>query len=335
MDPLTHGLLGAGFAGSVARRTEVRIAAGVGFAAGLLADADAFIRSDADPLLNLEFHRHFTHALAFAPVGALVAAALLWPWLRRRIGFARLYLFSLAGYALAGLLDACTSYGTHLWWPFRDARIAWSIISIVDPVFTLGLLALIAYGLAKRSVAPARFAMLFAATYLALGWVQQQRALEAAQQVALARGHTPGRLAAKPSLGNLLLWRTLYVHDGRLYADGIRVGLGRAQLYAGSAAPLLDPARDFANLPPTARVRRDLERFQFFSDGLLIRHPSDENFIGDGRYALLPTSLRPLWGIRIDPARAELPATLVTDRSMTAQMRRDFLAMLRGAALAP
>src|SRR5687768_7761326 len=132
MDLLTHGLVGAALAQSGAPREEARVAAGIGFLAGMLADADALITSASDPLLVLEYHRHFTHSLTFIPVGAAIAAAVLWPFMRSRLGFARLYVYALLGYALAGALDACTSYGTHLLWPFSDARQALSIIAVVD-----------------------------------------------------------------------------------------------------------------------------------------------------------------------------------------------------------
>ena len=41
------------------------------------------------------------------------------------------------GYATHGLLDSCTSYGTQLFWPFSDVRVAWDTMSIVDPLFTV------------------------------------------------------------------------------------------------------------------------------------------------------------------------------------------------------
>ena len=56
MDIVTQGLLGATLAQSAAAR-DTRLATGVGFAAGLLPDADSLIRSGSDPLLFLEFHR--------------------------------------------------------------------------------------------------------------------------------------------------------------------------------------------------------------------------------------------------------------------------------------
>lgn len=67
MDLFTQGLLGATMAQTGAQKTEIRLATGIGFIAGLAADADILIQSEQDPLLNLEFHRHFTHSLFLYP----------------------------------------------------------------------------------------------------------------------------------------------------------------------------------------------------------------------------------------------------------------------------
>ena len=131
LDIVTQGLLGATLAQASAGKNEARIATLIGFSSALLADADTLIRSASDPLLNIEFHRHFTHSLIFIPIGGLLAAVILWPFLRRHITFKRLFFYALLGYATSGLLDACTSYGTQLLWPFSDERIAWRIIAIV------------------------------------------------------------------------------------------------------------------------------------------------------------------------------------------------------------
>ena len=133
MDIVTQGLAGAVLAQSFSKNHETRIAMVIGFLAGLLADVDAlFTQSEIDPLLQLDFHRHFTHALLFIPFGGLIAAVLMWPVLKRYLPFKRLLLFTTAGYATSGLIDACTSYGTSLLWPLSDERTAWNIISIID-----------------------------------------------------------------------------------------------------------------------------------------------------------------------------------------------------------
>lgn len=91
MDILTQGLLGGVLAQSVAGKNEKKIATFAGVVAGLLADADILIRSSSDPLLNIEYHRHFSHSLLFIPIGAAIALIILWPLLHRHIATKRLY----------------------------------------------------------------------------------------------------------------------------------------------------------------------------------------------------------------------------------------------------
>jgi inner membrane protein len=307
MDLLSHGLLGAATAQAAAGKGEIRIASGVGAASALLADADAFIRSSADPLLYIEFHRHFTHSLLFIPIGAAIAAMLLWPLLRHRLSFARLYLFAFLGYGLAGLLDACTSYGTHLLWPFSDARTAWSIISVLDPAFWVLLAVHVVTGFLRREPRAGRIGLVLAGLYLALGTVQHQRALAEARAMAAERGHVPERATVKPTMANLLLWRSIYVTDDVVHVDAVRVGLwsGR-QRYPGGQAPLVRPSDMNDAAPAGSRAYRDIERFSYFSDDLLTRSPEDPWVLGDARYAMLPNELTSLWSIRVDPARPEV-----------------------------
>lgn len=314
MDIVTQGFLGAALASSAAPPRELRTAAVVGLAAGMLADVDAFIRSASDPLLTLEYHRHFTHALAFVPLGALIAALLLWPLLRTRLVFARLYLYALLGYCLSGFLDACTSYGTHVLWPFSDARTAFNIIAIVDPLFTLALLVPLVLALRRRQRKLAVVGLGLAALYLGVGVLQHHRALHALEQLAEKRGHSPQRMLVKPTFANLLLWRGLYIADGEVHADAIRAGLD-VRSYPGESAALAEPSEQGAE-----------SRFATFTDGWLIRHPDQPARLGDARYAMLPTGLRPMWSLD----QSSTTPRLVTDRSMSQLERRRFIDMLLG-----
>ena len=130
------------------------------------------IRSASDPLLSIEYHRHFTHSLFFVPIGALIAALLSWPLFRTKLPFSRLYYFSFLGYALSGVLDAFTSYGTYLMWPLIDEPFAWNLVSIVDPVFTGGLLLTVLWSLFKLKVRPSQLGLLFCGIYLCFSWGQ-------------------------------------------------------------------------------------------------------------------------------------------------------------------
>jgi len=327
MDLITQGLLGATIAQASAKPDEVKRASFVGFCAPLLADADALIRSSEDPLLVLENHRHFTHALVFIPVGALIVALLLWPLLRKRLGFKRIYYYAFLGYATAGFLDACTSYGTHLLWPFSDGRIAWSIISIIDPVFSIGLIAAIVFGLIKTQTRTGKAGLVFAAAYLLLGVIQHERAASVAQLEGQRRGHTIERLIVKPTMGNLLLWRSVYESVGMYYVDAVHVGV-KGKVFRGSTTEVFDIKQDLPLLEEHTVVYRDIQRFELFSDGFLAWHPEHPTVLGDVRYAMLPTSIRPLWGIEVNLDQPDQHVTYNTYRTLSDVERKAFIAML-------
>ena len=334
MDLLTQSLLGATAAVAVARRGHLRRAAGLGLVAGLLPDADILFRGAEDPLLWLQLHRHFTHALVFVPFGALLAVGLTWPFAGRVLGLRRAYLCALAAYGLAPLVDAATSYGTHLLWPFTTETVAWSIIAIVDPVFTGVIVAGLGFAVLRRRPAAARWGLVLGALYLGLGVIQHERAEAVAHEVAAGRGHRPERLLVKPTFGNLLLWRAVYVASGTVYADGVRVGPGGGvRVYPGDSVTLFDPARHLQDVPRDSVLWHDIERFRRFAAGYLARPADRPHFLGDVRYAMLPTSVSPLWGIQVDPEHPGEHARYVTRRELDAAARSAFLAMLRGRPL--
>ncbi len=336
MDIVTHAVMGAALAAGMASLRPAgeksalvgrRSAAGVGAVAGLLPDVDALIQSGSDALLVLDYHRHFTHALAFVPFGALIAALLLWPLLKRRLGFSSLYLYSLAGYLPHPLLDACTSYGTHLWWPFSESKEAWNLIAVVDPVFTLLLaVPLFLFLRSARSMA-VRWSLMLGLAYFSLGYFQQQRVEAAAVALAQARGHQATQLSVKPSMANLVLWRSLYVHDGRVQVDAFHMGPSPRH-YPGESASLLNAraAEQFA--AGDARRLRDIERFRIFSEGFIVQDKTQPGFVGDARYAMLPTKVAPIWGIEWSSAGAL--TDFVSRHDFSPTMRRDFFAMLLG-----
>ena len=336
MDIVTHAVMGAAFAAGVASLRHKgaesalagrRLAAGVGAAAGLLPDADALIQSGGDALLVLDYHRHFTHAMAFVPFGALLAAALLWPLLRRRMDFATLYLCSFAGYLPHPLLDACTSYGTHLWLPFSERRQAWNLIAVVDPLFTLLLAVPLFLFLRRPDSTALRWGLLLGLAYFSFSFFQQQRAETAAVAMAQARGHQATQLSVKPSMANLVLWRALYVHDGRVQVDAFHLGLNLRH-YPGTSAALVDAAGAQRIAAGDTKRLRDIERFRVFSDGFIVQDRSRPNFIGDARYAMQPTAIAPIWGIEWRGAGAA--TEFVSHHDFSPAMREDFLVMLLG-----
>ncbi len=330
MDPLTHGLIGASASQWFADRNRLRPAALTGLTAALLADLDVFIHSSSDPLLNVEIHRQFTHSLIFVPIGALVATLIVWWFVRKRLTLPETYGFSLAGYATAGLADAFTSYGTKLLWPFMDERFSWNIISVFDPLFTLGLLIAVLLAVRLNSKFCVRAAWVWMLLYLSFGFIQQKRGEAASQRIAAQHNHQIERLVVKPTIGNQVLWSIRYQSGDSLYAAGVRLlPFSEPVIYEGETAALLNWQQIFSGYKGTT-LYDDMHRFSVLSDDFLILHPDENNVIGDARYSMLPTSMSPLWGVKADTTQPDRHLPFLTFRKPDKKTRSAFLEMLLG-----
>ncbi len=296
MDPLTHALAGATLAWIATGDRLGRRSLLIGASAALLPDIDILIRSASDPLLAIEHHRGFTHSLLFVPIGGIVTAL---PFAARleRMQWRWAALAGILAYASHTILDGATTYGTQWLWPFSRYRVGLDAISIIDPLFTFVLLVgLIAACLGRRRIAVMALALCVA--WLGAGLVQRKRAAAAQARLAFARGDRLVRGEVFPTVGNTLVWRSIYESNGILHVDRIRVPwLGHATYVAVDALPLttVEAARG------DARLRRDFERFAWFSGGWIARSPSDASVIGDARYSLRTDRYEPVWGIRFRP----------------------------------
>lgn len=292
--------MGAGLAQTQARGRVLVTAGLLGAMSGMAPDLDVLIQSSTDPLLFLEYHRQFTHALVFIPVGALICALVGYYFLRHRLSFAQTYLFCFLGYATHALLDACTSYGTQLFWPFTNQRFDWSNVSVVDPLFTLPLLLAVVLAARRRSRWFAVAGLCWALTYLGLGVVQRERAETLALTLATERGLTLDSLEVKPAFASLLLWRSIAETDRHYYIDGLRLGFSGA-IFPGDRLTKLDTAEQFPWLDKQSQQAKDLARFEWFSQSYLALHPSKPNTLVDARYSMLPNGLESLWQVTLRP----------------------------------
>jgi inner membrane protein len=332
MDPLTQGALGAVLPQATAHSRQAASAGLLGFFAGMAADLDVLMRSSVDPLLFLEFHRHFTHSLVFIPIGGLLCAVVLHALLGRRRGlsFRQSWVFCTLGYATHGLLDACTSYGTLLLWPFSDERFAFSTISIIDPLFTLPLLVAVVFAARRKNVTYARLGLLWAVGYMALGQWQRNEAMDMGYALAAAREHTPQRLAAKPSFANILVWKIVYETGDRYHVDAVRATLA-PRVFEGVAVQKLDVDRDMPWLEKSSQQATDIERFRWFSNGYIARDPVDQNRVIDIRYSMVPNEVSPLWSIELQPdAPADQHASFLNHPTRDAGATQRLWHMLSG-----
>ncbi len=316
MDPLSHAVLGASAAMSRVRQAaKLKVALVCGIFAGTFPDLDVMIRSASDPLLSIEYHRQFTHALFFVPLGAAIVAWLIKLIIFRQEQFKLLFMFCFFSMLCHGLLDSLTNYGTHLFWPFTNRRESWSIISIVDPIFTLTLLACIIISMFRKSTKPVKVGLIFAICYWSIGLYQREAVTDELKQLANARGHTIERMEVKPSFANLWVWRGQYVADGLIYVDAYHSSpWAGKRVYEGSHYPLFQL---FAEAPNTTQ-QQDLHRFAFFSDGWLAEFPAGSQMIADMRFSMLPNRLEPLWGIQMNDKTPEAHVDFKNVRSRSA-----------------
>lgn len=132
MDPVTHTAIGFTIAQAGAKRLT-RNWAWVVFFAFSAPDVDVlpFLPGNIDVL---NWHRHFTHALFFAPLMALAVVVGVKYVLRREIAFRGAFLLALTGVIAHDLTDFLTHRGTRIFLPFSDRAFALQIESFFDPV---------------------------------------------------------------------------------------------------------------------------------------------------------------------------------------------------------
>ena len=329
MDPISQGTVGAAFAQSSASKNNIIRIGFIGFLAGLAPDLDVLIRSSDDPILFLEYHRQFSHSLFFIPFGSLFVALFLFPFFKGSMSMKTVYVASFLGYATHGLLDACTSYGTQLFWPFSDERVTWNNISIVDPLFTLPIAALLLIAIITRRRMFSFTAIGWIVFYLSLGFVQYERTLSAAMQLADSRGHNSERLTLKPSFGNLILWKSIYEHDGIYFVDAIRT-VYSSTWCSGESIRKFDYQYHLPNLDRSSQQAIDIERFRWFSQDYL-GYDEKNSLVTDIRYSMLPNQIAPMWGIVIDKNQnMDEHASWWTGRSLDQNQLDLFKAMLSG-----
>ena len=202
MDTLTHALSGALLARAAmparpAHTTRADCMA-LGFLAAAFPDADVVL-SYLSPLAYLYHHRGVTHSLLLIPLWAL-ALAWLWSRLRRRReAFGSYLVVAAAGIGIHILGDLITSFGTMIFAPLSDRRVAWDTTFIID-LWLSGIVVagLVASALFRGARAPALLGLACACGYVGFQWIQRERAIEVGEAHARAQGFERASVSALP-----------------------------------------------------------------------------------------------------------------------------------------
>lgn len=260
MDSITQAALGASLAGAVTGKYLGRTALAVGAALGTLPDLDVVI-DYGTAVANFTQHRGFSHSLFILfPLSFLIALGLQ-RW-KPDLGYRRWLLTCLLILITHPLLDAFTTYGTQLFWPV-GRPVALHSIFIIDPLYTLPLMAGIAWFLFRPPARKAVMAgLLLSSLYLGWSLAAQQLVIQRVTPALAEAGLENARLMVQPMPFTTLLWRTTALTEDT-----------RVEIVTGFLDPDLPLTLEFfPREPALARSVADLpevQRLEWFTDGFL------------------------------------------------------------------
>ena len=145
MDPITHGITGALLGKGFFSDRQGRVATFAATLGAVFPDVDIVAElASRDPMAIVKYHRGITHSFVALP---FFAALLAWltRWVARRRGietpsWMMLTLIYGVGIASHILLDGTTSFGTRMWTPISEKRVAWDLMFIIDFVLSASVL---------------------------------------------------------------------------------------------------------------------------------------------------------------------------------------------------
>jgi inner membrane protein len=223
MDSVTQVLLGASIGVAVmGRRTALWKSALWGGVAGLLPDLDVLL-DHGDPILNMIRHRAESHALLLLTLFAFPMAWAVSRLHRQPQLYGRWWWALMLALVTHPLLDLMTIYGTQVFQPFSDEAYGLGSMFIVDPVYSLPLLAGVVAALRVKTVGRALaingWALAFSTAYLAWSALAQWGVTQHARQSLQAQGLPSQQLLVTPAPLSTLVWRVVAL-DGERFHEG-------------------------------------------------------------------------------------------------------------------
>ena len=212
MDSVSQLLLGAAVGEAVAGRKAGNKAVAWGAVAGSIPDLDVLAQYFIAPIDALIFHRGMTHSIIFALALAPILGSLATKIHRKcPATFKDWTLLLFLALVTHPLLDCFTTWGTALFWPFSDYRVAFKSIFVIDPLYTVPLLVCIVWLIclprhSGRRRMLVRAGLLISTSYLVFTLLIKQQAARvfemsfAQQQIEVLRYDT------KPAPFTTILW---------------------------------------------------------------------------------------------------------------------------------
>lgn len=286
MDSVTQVLLGASIGVAVmGRRTALWKSALWGGVAGLLPDLDVLL-DHGDPILNMIRHRAESHALLLLTLFAFPMAWAVSRLHRQSQLYGRWWWALMLALVTHPLLDLMTIYGTQVFQPFSDEAYGLGSMFIIDPVYSLPLLAGVVAALRVKTVGRALsingWALAFSTAYLAWSALAQWGVTQHARQSLQAQGLPSQQLLVTPAPLSTLVWRVVAL-DGERFHEGFY-----ALMDGGRTIRFVAHERG-GSLATQNAEHPQLQRLARFTDGFFkVQRNSDKLVVTDLRMGQEP-----------------------------------------------
>lgn len=223
MDSVTQLALGAAVAVATLGRkdgSKIKVAL-AGAVLGTLPDLDVLINY-GDVVSNMVLHRTQSHALLFQTLASPLLAWLVALCTNQRQYYRHWLLATWLILLTHSGIDTMTVYGTQFGLPFTNTPFAVGSIFVIDPLYTLPLLAGVIGFLRsppRRGYLANSCGLVLSSAYLLWSLLAQQHVTHIAQQN--LRQHFSGQpqLLVTPAPFNTVLWRVVVLTDDG-YAEG-------------------------------------------------------------------------------------------------------------------
>jgi len=232
MDSVSQFVLGAAVGEVVLGKKLGNRALILGGIAGTIPDLDVLASPFMSEVDSLAFHRGISHSITFAVFGALFFGWVAykyydWRWkpdkhweVPKMRSFQWMFFWGIFTHAL---LDAFTMYGTQLFAPFTDYRLAFSTISVADPLYTVPfLVALVVVCFYKRTSRKRQFwnwfGIIWSCSYLMFTVFNKMYVKHQFESQLAESGIVYDRQIVGPTILNNILWSTTVQTDSAYYS---------------------------------------------------------------------------------------------------------------------
>ncbi|MRI00611.1 metal-dependent hydrolase [Kriegella sp. EG-1] len=224
MDSLTQIVLGAAVGEAVLGKKVGNRAMLWGAVAGTIPDLDVLTRLFTDTVTAIEWHRGFSHSILFSVLFAPVFGWLVFKLNRNQTAtFKEWSWLFFWGMFTHPILDAFTTWGTQLFWPFKT-RLAFQNIFVIDPLYTIPFLVCLVLAMCQKKTSEKRrkynkLGLLLSTSYLLITLILKGISYQKFTNSLDAQGISYLAIDTRPTPFNTILW-TANIDVGDAYLIG-------------------------------------------------------------------------------------------------------------------